>query len=624
MRSTILKGAAVAIALIAAARTGDCQTSIPQTEPELIALLRSDATAADKALACKHLAIYGSGDAVPVLAPLLADEQLASWARIALEAIPSPAANEALRKAAESLQGRLLIGAINSLGVRRDAEAVELLVARLKNDDANVASAAALALGRIGNDAATKALRQALKGEPVAARSTIAEGCILCAERRLADGNAADAVAIYDEVRNADVPWQRMLEATRGAILARGDEGIPLLVEQIRSPHKGLFQIGVSTARELPGRAVDKALVAEVERATPERAAVLIVTMADRADTVDLPAVLKFAAAGPKPARIAAINALGRVGNASCLAPLLEVAVDADAEIAQAGKATLAVLPGEGIDRDIASRLGAAQGKLYQLLIELVGMRRIEATAALVKALDNTDPAVRHAALASLGATVKPQDLSVLIAQVVAPKSSEDAPAAQLALKTAAVRMPDREACAAELSASLLRSTTPIKVVLLDILTAVGGTKALQTVGASAKSSEPALQDAGSRLLGEWMTIDAAPVLLDLAKTGPANFQIRALRGYIRMARQLAPTEAQRAEMCRIAFETARQPAEQKLILETLRLRREPTLEMLKLAVNAAEIPAVKDEAVQAAQAIAQKLGNKDEVRQLMSKINAK
>ena len=41
------------------------------------------------------------------------------------------------------------------------------------------------------------------------------------AERFLAGGNGAEATKIYDEVRKADVPKQNVLEATRGAILAR-------------------------------------------------------------------------------------------------------------------------------------------------------------------------------------------------------------------------------------------------------------------------------------------------------------------------------------------------------------------------------------------------------------------
>ncbi len=87
---------------------------------------------------------------------------LRSWSRIALEAIPDPAADAALVEAAKTLQGQLLVGTINSIGVRRSAGAVDQLAERLKDSDAQVASAAAVALGRIGSDAATNILRQSL------------------------------------------------------------------------------------------------------------------------------------------------------------------------------------------------------------------------------------------------------------------------------------------------------------------------------------------------------------------------------------------------------------------------------------------------------------------------------
>src|SRR5262245_28316032 len=70
------------------------QSPAPKNEKELIAILRSEAPKSEKALACKNLSVYGSSEAVPDLAKLLGDEQLASWARTPLEAIPGEAADE--------------------------------------------------------------------------------------------------------------------------------------------------------------------------------------------------------------------------------------------------------------------------------------------------------------------------------------------------------------------------------------------------------------------------------------------------------------------------------------------------------------------------------------------------
>jgi len=614
-RTIVYLAALVALAAVPALAEG-----AGEKELQLIGVLKSDAPAAEKAVACKQLAVFGSKDAVPELAKLLTNEQLASWSRIALEAIPGTEADEALRQAMDAIKGRLLVGTINSLGVRRDAKAVDPLGRRLKDQDADVASAAAVALGHIGNTAAAGLLRPLLASAPAAVRTAVAEGCILCAERFLTEGKTAEAIEIYDEVRKAEVPKQRILEATRGAILARKADGIELLVEQLRSPDKALFQIGLSTARELPGREVADALEAEMASAAPQRAALLLVTSAEREGAVISPAMLQATTSGPKQLRMAAIGVVGKLGDASCLSALLEIAAEADEELAQTAKTALAELPGENVDAEIAARLLKADGKVYPLLIGLVGQRQINATPALLKAVDHPDAAVRGAALTALGATVGQDGLSVLVSQVVEPKHPDDVKAAQQALREACLRMPDREACAAELAAAMARSPVPTKCTLLEILGGMGGAKALQTVGAAAKSGEPQLQDAGSRLLGAWMSVDAAPVLLDLATANPGNkYQVRALRGYIRIARQLPMPEPERAEMCRNAFEAASQTAERKLVLEIL--QRYPNTETLKLAVKAIQDPELKGDATGVTLAIAQKLGGKAaDVRDLLSK----
>jgi hypothetical protein len=113
--------------------------------------------------------------------------------------------------------------------------------------------------------------------------------------------------------------------------------------------------------------------------------------------------------------------------------------------------------------------------------------------------------------------------------------------------------------------------------------------------------------------------VDAAPVLLDLAKTSPeTKYQVRALRGYIGIARKFAMPDSQRAEMCEMAFETARRSDEKKLVLDVLALH--PSVAGLKLAIDARQVAEVKDEATATTLAIAKKLRGKGiDVSGLMS-----
>ena len=592
-------------------------------EAELLAVLRSDAPDAEKAIACKGLAIHGSSSAVGELAKLLPNERLSSWGRIALEVIPGAESDEALRNAARSLKGRLQVGMINSIGVRRDAGATELLTEQLKNTDEQVASAAAVALGRIGNVSAARALRLALANASDGVRSAVAEGCVLCAENASNAGEFTVAVEIYDEVRAADVPQQRVVEATRGAILARQQNGIPLLMETLKSENKKLFQLALWTVREFPGAEIDKALAKSLKDASPARAALVIQAMSDRVDTVDLAVVLNAARNGEDIVRLSAIEALQRIGDDSCLSSLLKIAVDEGETLSAAAEETLAVLPGESVDGEIGVMLPTASGDRYKLLLQLVAQRRIVSEVSEVeKALDVSDASIRHAAFRALGEIVSLNRLPVLISQMVQPTHAEDAEIAEQALKAASVRMADREACAAELAKALSSGATDAKIKLLEIISSVGGTTALATLASSAVDESDAMQDASSRLLGKWNGVEAAPVLFDLAKKAPAEkYRVRALRGYIGIARKFSMPEKQRAKMCENAVNSTRRPSEHKLVLDVMKLH--PSVAGLRLVIAMSrKLPGLKTEASAAALVIGQKLSGKGvDVSELLSGI---
>ena len=131
----------------------------------LAEVLKSGAPRGAKDCACRQLSIIGTEAEVPMLAGLLADENLSHMARYALERIPGPAAPEAMRQALGKVKGKLLVGVINSLGNRRLASAVDNLAPLLSDADPAVAQAAAAALGKIG-PAGCPALEQALDKAP--------------------------------------------------------------------------------------------------------------------------------------------------------------------------------------------------------------------------------------------------------------------------------------------------------------------------------------------------------------------------------------------------------------------------------------------------------------------------
>lgn len=563
---------------------------------QLIAILqKADAPLFDKAKACQALAVVGTKDAIPVLAGLLSNPELAHYARFALEPIPDPAVDQTLRDAAGNLQGPLLVGVLSSIGVRRDAKAVELLAAKLGDSDKAVATAAAISLGRIASPQAIETLQQALAG-PAKKCPIVAGACLTAADILLTQGNKSEAAALYDALRKAEIAKYLQLAAIEGAIRARGTDGLPLLAENLASDDPQLFRAALHAAQQIRGADVAKALIAELK--LPEsgkagehpRQALLIYALGDLGETVALPTVLKAAGSQAADIRYAAVQVLGKLGDAAAVPVLLAIAVDQGSELAATAQQSLIELEGAAVDAALMAQLGESQGKARAVVIDLLGQRGVTAAVpALIQAADDADQGVREAAVRALGRTVGPDQLSVLIARMVSPKTPEAAAVAKEALSTACVRMPDRDAAAATFLAAMSGASAEGKVALLDLLGVVGGAKALDGVVQAARSDNDTIKDAATRSLGNWMSADAAPALLELAKTEQNNkYKIRALRGYIRIARQLDLEAKQRMEMSRQAVEVAERPDEKRLAIDVL--SRVPSAAALKQA-----LPYLKD-----------------------------
>jgi HEAT repeat protein len=542
MKTFLARYAAVAamsvLALIPSRARAEAPVNPAEEERKLIAVLRSDAPAAEKAITCKRLAVYGTDQAVPVLAPLLTDEQLASWARIALEVIPGDAADAALRQAIPKLQGRLLVGTINSIGVRRDAKAINTLESNLKNNDPEAASAAAVALGRIGGSQAASALKSALPGANTAIRAAVAEGCVRCAEHFLASGQASAAIKLYDLVRKSAVPKQNMLEAIRGAILARKADGIPLLLEQLRSSDKALFQIGLRTARELPGSQATQAVAAEMRRASPERQPLFLLALADRGDDQAMPIILEAAKNGSKKMRLVAVGILDRMGKVSSVPTLLEVASEKDPELNQAALVAITRMPGNELDGQILEQLGRSTGKTRQVLIELAARRHIDgAIAMLVKDTQDPDPAISSAAVqavGSIGSTSQVNDLVQLLSKAQNEKQRQDIEGALLAISGRV-----GNGCVQSLLPLTHNQDVAVRKVALHALAAAGGSEALKAVKGAVNDGDESVQDEAVRTLSTWPNTwpedeTIAGPLFDLAKTSKKpTYQVLAMRGYL-------------------------------------------------------------------------------------------
>ena len=603
---------AIVAALVVAGATSALGQNTPPPDKEpvnrLVSVLRSDASRKDKADACRELALIGTRDAVAALAALLPDPNLNHMARYGLETIPDPAVDEVLRRALTRVSGRPLVGVIGSIGVRHDAQAVELLAKFLSSTDAEVAQAAARAMGSIATPEAAVALQKAVAHAPSSHLLAFCEGLFRMAETFANQGDPAAALAIYRQVADLPVTHQIRAGALRGAILAHQKESLRLLMQGIGSDDFALVAAAARTALEMPGKEVTQALSTRLAQLPPDTQVLVIQILGKRGDASALPVLLPIAQSGPKAVRLAAIHAFAEVGCTQTLPTLLTLLGDADRDIAQSAQESLAGLPGPDVDRAVAAMLDSPETGRQLMGIDLVERRRMSACLpALLKMASQADAKVRPAALKRVGELAKPSDLPALLKLLTGAQSTPDLNAAEQAIAAVCSRGQDADACADQLTALLPAANTAQKSAVLRLLSGVGGGKSLQAVRGAVDDSNPDVHAAAVRALAAWKTAEVAPELLALAKdAGNPTDRMLYLRSYLGWADQPDLPEDQRLSFCQKAAGLIQGDQEVRLLLGAL--GNIPSAESVALIAPYLDVAATRNEASAALVTVSEKL----------------
>jgi len=586
----------------------NASSTVKDQEVKLIAVLKSDAPQKEKADACRELARIGTKDAVAPLAALLGDEMLGHMARYGLETIPDPSVDIALRDALGKLTGKPLVGVIGSLGARHDAKAVKPLAGFLQASDAEVLSAAARAMGKIGTADAAKALRNALPKTAAQNQTAICEGLFRCAEA-LAKSQPKEALAIYTQLNSLPgLPHQIRTGAMRGAILANGKPDLKLLKLQLASDDYLLFATAVRTTQEMPGAAVNRTLVAELNQPSVDRTVLVIQMLGRRADAAALPALFPMTKTGAKPVRLAALHALPQFGDASAVPILVEAMNDTDRDLAKAAQEGLAGIPGHASDAAVVTMLNSRDTTRRLTALDLMGRRRMTTSIPLLlEAARDTDVKIRSAALKKLGELGGPAEFPALLDLLIKAKESADLDAAEQALIAICSKAEKPESLTEKLIGSMAQARPEQKSVLLRVLNSIGGPAALRAVRTAVKDSDANVRATAIRALGAWKTADSAPDLLALAQTAdnPTD-KMLCLRSYLGLAANSDLPADQRLTMCRQVGDLAQKPEEKRLLLAALGTIQSP--DSLVLIQPYLDDAAIREEAASACVTIAEKL----------------
>ncbi len=503
-------------------------------ELQLIAALKTELPRNDKVTLCHELGRVGTKAAIAPLAALLDNPELAHAARYGLEMIPEPAADEALREATGRLKGLLLVGVLQSIGNRRDAAAVQLLTKFVGDADQAIVVAATTALGKIATPAAGEALKPMLGKCPSAAEAYLA--CAAAAQ------SPKSALSLYGDILAAKgtVPKSVRMAAMRGQMLAAGSDDMALWEAAIQSADPDETDIALRTALAFPKSEKVTKSIAQMLGKLPAKQSRLCEVLAERGDPAAEPELLALAKGGANDPenRLAAAAALTRLGRASVLPTLTELAAVENADISARARVLLVGFSGKEGDAAILALLESTETNKRLVGITLAASGRVVAAVPkLLSLTGDADAKVSEASFKALGDLVEANDVPALLSIV---ERTSGAEAAARALSAVCVRLAGAGAGAAlePVVVAYGKAQGKVKQALLKAFCSVGNAQTLDMARAAiAQNTDAELKETATRLVCEWKTREALPELEKIAQEATSErLKILALRGYVRLS----------------------------------------------------------------------------------------
>jgi type 1 glutamine amidotransferase/HEAT repeat protein len=565
------------------------------------------ATAAARKVVCHLLPMVASDAEVPMFAKLLDDAQAADLARGVLETIPGEAAAEALRAALARQKGDVLAGVINSLGNRRDAKSVAAVAKLIQDSDAKVAAAAVRALGSIGTAEAARALKEANFD-----RATLPaawNALLRCADGLVASGDVLGASAIYIELWSKADQGSVRAVALAGLARIQSPVALQMVMKAIRSDDPFLRGTAANVARKMTLPGVSAALAAVMDTAAPSAQVVILEVLAARGDRAVGPAVAQLMDAKDEAVRLAAVAAMGSLGDAACVERLVRLAAEQGPAQAIA-RAALARLAAPEVDARLIALAAKAEPAVRVEAIRAIGQRRSPGSGkVLCEAAGDADESIRAAAANALAVAGASDSYPRLIEMLVGAASPGDGETLEKAIIAVGGRMAAPAQRAGPVVAALKSAAAKAKPALLRVLAAAGGADTIEAVRANLKDSDVVVREAAVRALAAWPDDAASGDLLALARDSDnATHRALALRGCLRLA-GAEKDEGQRVKLLEQIRPVAKTPDAKRMLLAGL--SGAPSGAALEMALSYLGDPEVRAEASAAVLAIGRAMARK-------------
>jgi len=519
----------------------------------------------------RQLEHIGRGETVDALAAALSDPDglVADAACRALANNPAAEAGAKLRDALQqTTDAARRVALVCALGYRAEPESVAVLAKHLGSADVKLAVAAAQALGRIATPEAAAALGAVHPKTQGELRLVVGDAYLRCADRLLRAGKTAEALAMYKKMWKPDEPAR--LAALRGMLAAAGPESVDIVIDVLRSDDPQAHQVAIGDVIDFQPEML-LPLANRLDALPVNTQAKLLAALGTRREVGLMAVVLQAAKSEHEPVRLAALRALGSVGDASVVPTLLE-AIYAGGQQGAAAREALEASFAKGVDDRLVEAFRQANKPEQQAtIVEILDRRRAVTAMGLLLELaagDNAD--LRRRAFAALARLAGPGEVPPMIQAMLKLKDPREREDAEKAIAAVCGRISEPDGRADPVLAVYHRLDSAQQISIMPLIGRIGGSKSLKLLRQMLAPSAPKLYDAAAEAICNWPDAQAAEDMLHLASSAPSEQQrVRAVRAVARVAvLQDDRPDAQKLDLLKRAMKLATRNEDRALILD--------------------------------------------------------
>jgi HEAT repeat protein len=352
------------------------------------------------------------------------------------------------------------------------------------------------------------------------------------------------------------------------------NETIDIIINALKGEDESMQAMAIALVRDIPGPEVTEVLARELPNLSVRGQMQLLSALADRGDRSALPAVIEATKAKDESVRVAALKAIGDLGDASSVGLLSRTAAAKRGVEQKAARGSLYRLHGPKVDETVLEAITSAEAKVKVELIRSTGERNIAAgVEALLKTATEKDASVRRESIKVLKTIAELNTLPALVRLLIGVQGSVDRREAEKTVTAVAHKIGD-ESKQAEAVLDALPSVEDVtgRCSLLRVLGKIGDNSALGVLRKGLKDKNAAVKETCVRALAEWPTAEPVADLLKVVQASDNKLHhVLALRGFVRLIGLDSGCSAQETiGLYKQAMSLASDMSEKKMVLSGL------------------------------------------------------